>query len=182
MNTVIPYFLSGFPGESTRVFRLNAKPAGTVRLPWEFLTLYAKVDRAIDVAIKKGGDAPQEDDSRGYALIHYPPARKLQLQMRDYALSHEAVFYDVLENSSDRLQRRQAADAIGYAQRSPRQLAALVRASRDSAADVRNESTRAIGVLLRADPSLAAQLPTRRFHRNDSFRTLGGSKQGIDGA
>jgi hypothetical protein len=53
--------------------------------------------------------------------------------------------------------------AVGYAQRSTRQIAALVRASRDSDPGVRDESTRAIGVLLRADATLAAQIPVADF-------------------
>jgi hypothetical protein len=153
----------GLPGESTRTFRLNAKPVGTARLPAGLLALFAKVDEAISAAIKKGGDAPQEDDSEGYALIHYPPGRTLQLQLRDYTREHEAQIYDVLENSSDGEQRSRAAIAIGYAQRSAQQIAALVRASRDSDAGVRDEATRAIGVLLRADASLAKKIPAADF-------------------
>ena len=153
----------GLPGTSSRQFPLNPKPDGAARLSKEFLAIYAKLDHAFEAAVKKGGDAPLEDDSQGYALIHDPAARALQLQLRDYTRSHEAEIYLAAETSSDAGQRSQAADAIGYAARTPQQLAALVRASHDVNADVRDEATRAIGVLLRADPSVAAQLPAADF-------------------
>jgi hypothetical protein len=158
-----PVLFIGLPAESTHAFRLNAKPVGTARIAAEPLALFARLDQAIIAAIKKGGDAPQEDDSQGYALIHDPPARKLQLQLRDYIRAHEAELYDVLANCGDDDQRSKAAVAIGYASRSPRQIAALVRASRDPDAGVRDEATRAIGVLLRADAAVANQLPAVDF-------------------
>jgi hypothetical protein len=153
----------GLPGKSTRPFQLNPKPTGTVRLAPEFLALYAKVDKASDAAIKKGGDAPKEDDSNGYALLHDPAARELQLRLKDYVRAHEVPLYDVLESCSDHEQRQRAADAIGYAQRSSRQFAALIHASRDPDSNVRDEATRAIGVLLSSDPSLASQVPAADF-------------------
>jgi hypothetical protein len=153
----------GLAGKSSQPFRLNPKPAGAVRLPADYLKLMADLDREIEAAIRKGGDAPMEDDSQGYALIHYPPAQKLQIDLRDYARAHEAVLYDVLENSSDNYQRAQAAIGVGYAARSPRQIAALVHASRDPDAGVRDEAARALGVLLRSDASLAPQIPPADF-------------------
>jgi hypothetical protein len=153
----------GLPGKSTRPFRLNAKPAGAVRLAQDFQALFAKKDKAEDAAVKKGGDAPQEDDSNGYALQHDPATRKLQLELRDYVRAHEDALYDVLENCSDNWQRAQAAVAIGYAQHSPRQVAALLRASRDPDAVVRDESTRALGVLAQSGLPLAAPIPAADF-------------------
>lgn len=153
----------GLPGKSTRPFRLNAKPTGAVRLAKEFQALLAKMDKAMFAAMKKGGDASQEDDSNGYFLIHDPAGHKLQLQVRDYVRAHEAVLYDVLENCSDNTQRQQAAVAIGYAERSPRQIAALLRASRDPNSGVRDESTRALGVLVESGLPLASPIPAADF-------------------
>jgi hypothetical protein len=153
----------GLPGKSTRSFQLNAKPTGAVRLAHELQALLAKIEKAGYAAIKKGGDASAEDDSNGYALFHDPATRKLQLQMRDYVRAHEAAIYDVLENSSDNGQRQEAAVAIGYAARSARQIAALLRASRDPDAGVRDESTRAIGVLVESGLPLASPIPAADF-------------------
>jgi hypothetical protein len=153
----------GLPGKSTRPFRLNTKPTGAVRLAQDFQSLFAKEAKAEEAAIKKGGDAPQEDDSNGYALIHDPAARKLQLEMKDYVRAHEEALYDVLENCSDNWQRAQAAVGIGYAQHSPRQVAVLLRASRDPDAGVRDESTRALAVLVQSGLPLAAPIPAADF-------------------
>jgi hypothetical protein len=153
----------GLPGKSTHTFRLNAKPTGTAQLPGELSSLFAKLRQANYEASKKGGDAAAEDDSQGYALSHYPPARELQLQLRDYTRAHEGQIYYVLENCSDDDQREHAAIAVGYALRSTRQMSALVRGSRDSNAGVRDEATRAIGVLLQTDASLAKQVHAADF-------------------
>jgi hypothetical protein len=153
----------GLSGESTRPFQLNAKPGGAVRLPHELQELFAKLEKAEYAAIKKGGDASQEDDSNGFALFHDPATRKLQFELRDYVRAHEAAVYDVLENCSDSEQRARAAAAIGFAERYPRQIAALLRASRDPDADVRDESTRALGVLVQSGLPLASPIPAADF-------------------
>jgi hypothetical protein len=82
----------GLARKSTRPFRLNAKPAGTMRLAPDFFALYTKVDKAEDAAIKKGGDAPTEDDSNGYALLHDPaaPVHEVSSETRDSAFIPDA--------------------------------------------------------------------------------------------
>ena len=104
-----------------------------------------------------------EDASGGYRLLKYPPARKLELQVRRYALEHEAELRNVLENCSNAKQRAIGADALGYARRSPEQTAALVRACRDPDESVRDNATRALGELLSADPALANGIPADVF-------------------
>jgi hypothetical protein len=153
----------GLAGESSKTFRLNPKPSSPARLPPDLVALFGKLDAAISDAVHKGGDAPNEDDSQGFALIKSPPAHALQLELRKYVLAYEAELYPVLETSSDSQHRAWAVEALGYAQRSPRQIAALVRATRDPDDLVRNNSTRAIGVLLRADPAVASSIPVADF-------------------
>ena len=157
------YLFIGLPGKSTREFRLNPKPTGKLRLSPELLGLLEKLGDAFFEAVKKGGDAPVEDDSRGFPMINYPPARQLQTQIREYALAHETEIYAVLERSADDYQRDQAAKAAGYTQQSPRQIEALMRATRDRDKGVRDESTRALGVLLRSGSSFAQALPSADF-------------------
>jgi HEAT repeat protein len=96
-------------------------------------------------------------------LVNYPPARALQLKLREYALTHENELLKVLKDSSDARQRRIAAEALGYARESPVQIAALVRATRDPDAEVRNNATRALGVLASSSPQVAAQIPADNF-------------------
>jgi hypothetical protein len=153
----------GLPGKSSRKFDLNPKPGGSIRLSREIVELYEKLYETEKAAVRAGGDAAREDTSLGYRLIKYPPARKLELEARQYALAHEDELRDVLENCSDAEQRAIAADALGYAERSSQQVAALVRACRDPDDDVRNNATRALGELLSAAPALAREIPAGVF-------------------
>jgi HEAT repeat protein len=153
----------GLPGKSSREFRLNPRPAGSIRLSKQIAELYDRLYEAEEAAVRKGGDAAQEDASHGYRLVKDPPARKLELDVRQYALAHEAELEDVLKNCSDAVHRAIAADALGYVERSPQQISALVWACRDPDDDVRNNAARALGELLSADPTLAKQIPAAGF-------------------
>jgi hypothetical protein len=152
----------GLPGASSRPLRVNAKPTGAVRLAADFLRLYIRLDRAIDDAVKKGGDAPNEDDSQGFASSLSARAQtatgtpRLHPRPRRSHLRRARKFRRIDH-------RAHGATAIGYAQRSARQVAALVDAVRDPDLGVRDESTRAIGVLLRADTALASQISSGDF-------------------
>jgi HEAT repeat protein len=99
----------------------------------------------------------------GYALSHDPALHALQLKVREYALAHEAEVLRVIKTSSDPKQRQMAANTLGYARSSSRQIAALVRAARDPAADVRNDAIRALGVLASADSMVGRQIPAESF-------------------
>jgi hypothetical protein len=153
----------GLPGSSSKSFAYNPEPTGTARLSDEITTLQDRLNQALEAAVRKGGDAAREDDSSGYALAHDPASRSLQLKLREYALAHEKELLSVLESSADAGQRVTAADAIGYARKSARQIAALVRAARDPNDDVRNEAIRALGVLASSDSKVSRQIPAASF-------------------
>lgn|SRR5579871_195146 len=153
----------GLPGSSSKSFATTPAPRGTLRLANEIVALSDRLDQALYAAVQKGGEAPREDDSTGYALVHDPEARALQLKLREYALAHEDELLQVLKACSEPSQRRIAATATGYARKSPQQLAALVEASRDADEDVRNEAIRALGVLAESDAAIASQIPPAGF-------------------
>ena len=150
-------------GLGGQAIRYLPKPTGQVRLSAEISKLAANHDQAIEAAVHKGGDSIQEDDSAGYALSHDPEARAIELMIRDYALQHEEELRKVLEESDNDDQRGMAAEALGYARQSPEQIAALVRACRDSNGDVRNNATRALGVLAESSAQAAAQIEPSLF-------------------
>jgi hypothetical protein len=151
----------GLPGQSSRAFELNPAPQGDVTPPPELTALSRKLDRAEEAAFQKG--MSQEDGSPGYRLSKEPGARAAELALREYALHHEDEIIRVLESSGNADRRSMAADALGYGARTPRQMAALVHAARDADSDVRNNSTRALGEILRGDPSVATQIPPDTF-------------------
>jgi hypothetical protein len=153
----------GLPGASYKPFVYNPEPRVADRLPPEIVDLAGSLDTAIFAAVGKGGDAATEDDSNGYALIKDPPARALQLELRRWALNHEGDLLRMLESSSDVKHRRIAAEALGYARKSKGQILALVRAARDQDNEVRNNASRALGVLARSDPDLRREIPPETF-------------------
>jgi hypothetical protein len=151
----------GLRGETFQPFALNPAPTGTERLPAEIVKLSDRADNAREAAITKGHAG--EDYSQGYALTNYPPLRALQIQERTWALAHGPEVFQVLRDSADAPQRKIASQLLGYAQQSHDQIAALVHASRDPDDGVRNNATRALGVLVMSNPKLAAQIEPDTF-------------------
>ncbi|HKX00728.1 MAG TPA: HEAT repeat domain-containing protein [Bryobacteraceae bacterium] len=144
----------GLPGSSSKNFSYNAAPEGEARLSEEITVLQGRVEQAWKAAVRKGGDGAREDDSNGYALSQDPALRALQLKVRDYALAHGNELLHVLESSADPRQRQTAANTLGYARKSTRQIQALVQAARDPDDGVRNDAVRALGVLASADKEM----------------------------
>ena len=154
-NWIIYIGLSGKP------MRYNPQPKGTARLPENIVNLYERFMRALMEAVQQGAAA--EDRSQGYALSAYPPLRATQLEMRAYAVDHEALLCTVLATSSDAQQRIVAAEVLGFTKQSKSQLAALRQASRDGNSTVRNNATRALLVLVESNPKLAMDIPVEGF-------------------
>jgi hypothetical protein len=153
----------GLPGATYKPFHLNPAPTGSERLPEEILKLEDRAGEALAAAVKKGGGASEEDDSLGYALIKDPTARALQREIRTWALRHAQELMSVLQSSSEAKQRRVASVVLGYAQQSREQMVTLVRAARDPDAFVRNNATRALGVLVRSNAKLAEAIEPETF-------------------
>lgn len=148
----------GLPGASNKGFIYNPEPKGKERLPSDIMNLYGRLDHALEAVVRRGGQAAEEDDSHGYSLIKDTTARSLQLAVRQWAIKHERELLRALEFSSAVEHRRVASDALGYARQSHEQILALVRAARDPDDEVRNNATRALGVLVRSNAALAAEI------------------------
>ncbi len=153
----------GLPGASNKGFTNNPEPKGEERLPSDIMNIYGRLDHALEAAVRRGGHAAEEDDSHGYSLIKDPTARSLQLTVRQWAIKHEQELLRVLEFSSAVGHRRVAGDALGYVRQSHEQILALVRAARDNDDEVRNNATRALGVLVRSNAALATEIPPDTF-------------------
>lgn len=150
-----------FIGLSGKTIRYNDPPKGTARLPEDVLKLYDRFSKVMMESVAQGQSG--EDRSQGYALSESPPLRAIQLEMRAYAVGHEALLLSVLSNAADDQQRIVAAHLLGYAKQSPAQLAALVRAHRDMNGTVRNNATRALLVLAESNPKVAMKIPVAGF-------------------
>ena len=152
----------GLPGTSIKPTELNPVPTGSTHFPPKIAELYDQIMEANTASVLKGN--AREDTSKGYALsTTYPPLREKQLAVRAYAIRHEKLIRAVLDSSSDARQRIVAAYLLGYARQSRQQIAYLVRASHDVNDVVRNNATRALGVLAGSSSRVAAKIPAGGF-------------------
>lgn len=158
----VEFVFVGLPGSSTESFPYHPAPTGAARLPADAVEIYRRMDAAFMSAMRRGGTG--EDDTRGYWLSPDDQTlRAEQLAMHEYAARHEGVIRAVLRSSADAEQRRMAAHLLGYANQSRRQIADLVWAGHDPDEGVRNNATRALGVLARSGRKVAALIPAGGF-------------------
>ncbi len=153
----------GLHGGTSKTIRFLDEPAGALRLPQELLQISARLEGALRAAVERGGDAIQEDRSRGYALTNNPSARSVELEMREYALGRAPQIFAVLADSSDAQHRAIAAEAAGYAEHTATQVHVLSRATRDPNRTVRNNAIRALAVLAGSDIGLAVPIEASLF-------------------
>lgn len=152
------YIGFGAPGQDEAH---RPKPAASLTLPPELISLCDEFMATLPASLKHASGKP-EDYSQGYSLSSYPPMRAIQLRMREAAVAGEALLLRVLLEAADDKQRIAASQLTGYTSHSPRQIEALLEASRDANATVRNNATRALGVLA-ATPEFARQIPAAPF-------------------
>jgi hypothetical protein len=152
----------GLPGASSKQPKLNLVPKGTTRFPQQVIDLYEQTMDASSAAVLRGN--ARDDNSKGYALSSTDQAlRDKQLAIRAYAIQHEKLIRAVLDSSSEARQRIVAAHFLGYARQSNQQITSLLRGSYDADETVRNNATRALGVLAESSPKVAARIPAGRF-------------------
>ena len=152
----------GLPGASSKPTQLNRPPNGDAAFPPQIIELYTQTMDASSAAVLKGN--ARDDNSKGYALsISDQSLRAKQLAARAYAIAHEKLIRAVLDSSSDIKQRIVAAYLLGYTRQSSRQISYLVHASHDIDETVRNNATRALGVLAESSQKLAARIPASGF-------------------
>ena len=150
-----------FIGLGGRDVPTTQPPSGAERLSKPLLDLYNEFGFALIAAIMRGNS--HEDHSTGYALSQDPALRAIQLRMRDAALKNEQELFTVSANSGDINSRRAAVHLLGYAQRSKQQAQTLASAARDADENVRNNATRALGVLINAFPETAKEIDLDYF-------------------
>ena len=152
----------GLPGTSVKTLKFNPVPTGTLKLPPEVVKLYEETMEAWSAAVLSGN--AREDVSQGYALSTTDSRlRQKQESVRAYATKNEKLIRSVLETSSEAQQRIVAAYLLGYVNQSTKQIEDLVRASHDANDVVRNNATRALGVLAESSPKVAARIPAAPF-------------------
>jgi len=137
---------------------------GAARLPELMVQADEEFGTEILEAISRG--QAREDHSEGHALGEYPPLRAVQQKFLDYARDHASLVSEVLATSSDTRHREVAAVIMGYAPDKRAAAAALARGVYDSSDGVRNNSTRALGVIAEystAHPELRIHIDPEPF-------------------
>jgi hypothetical protein len=124
--------------------RPSAEFTGNARLPEEMIQAEEELGRQLLEAISAQAT---EDRSQGHALSSYPPMRAVQEKFLAFARSHGALLAEVLATSADSRHRGVAAMILGYAPDKRAAAAALGRGALDPADGVRNNATRALGVI-----------------------------------
>jgi hypothetical protein len=135
----------GIQEEGSRGFTLRKRPTGTHRLPEELAQIYHEFGAALGPAVRAGNAT--EDHSQGHSLSANPEMRKVQEAAVVALKTHQAVVEEVLKSSSHDDDRRAAAWLLGYARDKKAITPALVDAARDADSSVRNNATRALGVI-----------------------------------
>jgi hypothetical protein len=142
----------GLPGTNNHTMPHEPAPTGSSCLSQAAVDLYDRTVAENEKAVEKGEAG--EDDSLGYALGQNSELRQAQLEMRAFAVKNASQIVAALRGCAKDQHRRAASMLLGYADRSPDQIAALVRAANDADSTVRNNAVRALGVL--AAPSAEA--------------------------
>lgn len=122
-------------------------PEGDAAVPAEVLAAYEELGPRVREAVLAGQAG--EDDSAGHALSESPRLRELQESFVDLAVRHRAALTRALRESPDRLQRAAAATVLAYLPDKAAVVPELERATRDPDDLVRNDATRALGILAR---------------------------------
>jgi uncharacterized membrane protein len=151
----------GLGGSNTQPISLLPAPTGRACLAKDAVKLYDDFMDAFRQSVKNGN--AREDHSQGYALSSDPATHERQLAMRKYAVVDEQALEQTLKSCEKAEHRQAAAMILGYALKSKKQVAALVRASRDADETVRNNATRALWVLAVSSSSTAAEIPSGSF-------------------
>lgn len=142
-------------------FAWNPVPTGSATLPDSIRHLGAEFDTALWDGLTQGDAA--EDDSAGHALMHFPPARAIQLRFPAIADAQLELLRTVLRTSSNAEDRALAAQVMAYTGDKAAIIPDLVAATRDPDETVRNNAIRALGVMASAKISL--EVPPETFIR-----------------
>jgi hypothetical protein len=154
----------GIEPQGSKPLEYNTTPTGDIKLPTALLETDDRYDTAMMAAIQ--ANLADEDDSQGHALSSYPSLRAVQDEYIAFAREHVDLLEDVLANAADGRQRAVAAEVLGYAPDKRAIVEPLTRAALDPDDGVRNNATRALGVIAQyslAHPELHIRIDPSPF-------------------
>lgn len=145
---------------------LKYQPASkqNVRLSAEIISAYRNFNQQVRAATLKG--EASEEYFNGYSLLTYAAARKEQSTFIVFAKQKFQELEKVLKYSKYAEHRAAVAQVIAYAADKKKVVELLLHAIKDSDENVRNNATRAIGVLaayLSESPEIKITIPAAPF-------------------
>ena len=135
-----------------------------IKLPSEIARVYDSLDNLIILAIQHGEF--DDDWTNGHSLFAYLPLRKLQEKFIPYADANLNLLREVLKTSKYAEQRAMAASVIAYHHNKAEIINDLLEAVTDADQNVRNNATRAIGIIAwytQGKPDLKIEIPADPF-------------------
>jgi len=135
----------GVQEKGAEALMFRTAPRGKVRLPQDIVKAGDDFQQAFTKATEARDFA--EDVSEGYALDHYSAVKAVQEHFVILAAKHLNILRDVLSNSADAGQRALSAQVIAYSTDRHVVVRELAAAAHDPDAGVRNNATRALGIL-----------------------------------
>ncbi len=160
-------FFVGIEEKGRRALQFRVAPQGKVRLDPEVVEAGEAFNKALTEALTQGDTT--EDETQGYALMHYPGGRAVQERFLGFARPDPRRFQDVLRHSSDASHRAWAAQVLGYAAiDNQKVIDDLVFGMSDPDSNVRNNAMRALAVravYLQDHPNVHVHIPSLPFVR-----------------
>lgn len=149
-------------GSATMSFR--DVPDGDARLAADIVQAGEEFSNALMLAAQRGDNA--EERSQGHALAHDSAMRAIQNRFITYANRDLTKLRHILRNSFNAAERALAAQVLGYAADKATVIDDLVYGMSDPSDDVRNNSMRALLVIVEMTPSAgrpASRIPPQPF-------------------
>ncbi len=146
------------------IFKHRYAPSQNFRLTATMMKTYQNFTRQSELAVQSGQSS--EDDSLGYSMASFQPARKEQQQFVLFARNNFALLAEVLKHSKYANHRAAAADIIAYSLNRKSVVDNLIYATDDADEEVRNNAIRALSVLagyLNAHQELKITIPGQPF-------------------
>jgi hypothetical protein len=122
-------------------------PSGMEKLDSFILNTYDRYNDVLREAVLAG--QATENNDQGHVLLDYPPAKPIQDSLIAYASARLSLLGKVIRGSGSVDHRRAASWIIAFAKDKKDIISDLLLASNDKDETVRNNATRALGVLAR---------------------------------
>ncbi|MFT3824602.1 MAG: HEAT repeat domain-containing protein [Chitinophagaceae bacterium] len=154
----------GIAENDSNSFQYNPAPGKPVHLPAAILAVYDSLENAIYNAVLNGRSA--EDHKYGYSWAQDSATRKWQQECIILAARYQPQLINALRQAKDNRQRMAAAQVLAYANDKTIIIKELLHAVRDPDEAVRNNATRALGVLadyIQQTPGTKLTIPAAPF-------------------